>query len=91
MNETTVLALSTENKCRRRPASGLASHTTHIQTLCLHLIQEQSTKGIIPDTAGYGNILSEATKSNCRVQGVAAGKDSDFITQDKFAGLWKSC
>jgi hypothetical protein len=43
------------------------------------LIQEQSSKRIVADTPGYGNIFPEAMKSNRRIQGIAAGKDRDFF------------
>ena len=34
---------------------------------------------IVADTPGYVNIFPEATKSNRRIQGIAAGKDGDFF------------
>jgi hypothetical protein len=89
MNETPVFTFGAENKCRGRPARWFPSHTTHIQTLRLYLIQEQSSKGIVSDAPGYGNIFPEAAKGNRRIQGVTAGKDGDFITQYKFTRFWK--
>jgi hypothetical protein len=91
MNETPVLALSAENKRRRSPACRFPSYTTHIQTLRLHLIEEQSTKGIISNTPSHDNLLSQTTQSNRCVQGVAARIDGDSLGQYQFARFRKPC
>jgi hypothetical protein len=54
-----------------------------------HLIQQQSSKGIVSNTPGHGNILSQATQGNRCVQGVAAGKDGDSIAQHQLTGFRK--
>jgi hypothetical protein len=79
MDETPILPLGAKDKRGGRQTSRLASHAAHVKAQRLHLIQEQLSQHVVPQAAGYRNLLSEATQSDRRVQGVPTWKDCDSV------------